>query len=358
MRKEDLVYRDAVAKSPGSDFPKLAGVSMAPAAGSVPGQMEFTGPGGRARRLRISRKSNVGDFVFKHLTLLFALLVFFIVFLMAYEMASGSGLSLRTFGWNFLRSTTWDPVQDQYGALPFLFGTVVSSIAALVIAVPFGIAVSILLAELLPRWLEGPMSFIIELLAAIPSIVYGLWGIFVLVPWLRTTVEPALGRSLGFLPVFSGPPYGFGMLAAGILLAIMILPIIISISRDILKSIPSAQREAALALGATRWETTRIILSGARSGVLGAALLGLGRAIGETMAVTMVIGNRPDISASLFNPAYSLASVLANEFSEATSQLQVSALVEIALLLFAITVVLNGLARLIVWSVTRRFRTV
>lgn len=199
------------------------------------------------------------------------------------------------------------------------------------------------------------MSFLIELLAAIPSIVYGLWGIFVLVPWLRLHVQPFLGKSLGFLPFFKGPAYGFGMLAAGLILAIMVLPIITSISRDILKSIPNIYREAALGIGATRWETTRIILKDARSGILGATLLGLGRAVGETMAVTMVIGNRPEISASLFNPAYSMASVLANEFAEATTAMYTSALIEIALVLFVLTVLLNALARLVVWGFTRRF---
>jgi len=301
------------------------------------------------------QKKNFGDFVFKNLTLLFAVAVFSIVFLMAFEMYRGSQASIETFGWRFLTSTTWDPVQNVYGSLPFVYGTLVSSLIALIISVPLGLGTAILLSELVPKWMEVPMSFLVELLAAIPSIVYGLWGVFVLVPWLRVSVEPMFGRFLGFLPFFSGPAYGFGMLAAGMILAIMILPIVTSISRDVLKSIPNTQREAALALGATKWESTRIVLSCAKSGILGAALLGLGRAVGETMAVTMVIGNRPDISLSLFNPAYSMASVLANEFSEATSQLYVSSLIEIALLLFVVTVILNALARLIVWSVTKKF---
>ena len=300
---------------------------------------------------------NAGDFVFKHFTLLFAVIVFSMVFLMAFEMYQGSRLSIEKFGWSFLTNAVWDPVQEEYGALPFIFGTTVSALLALGIAVPLGIGVSIFLSELCPAWLERVLSFLVELLAAIPSIVYGLWGVFVLVPWLRTSIEPPLGKALGFLPLFHGVPYGFGMLAAGIILAIMILPIITSISRDVLKAVPTQQREAALALGATRWETTRIVLSSARSGILGASLLGLGRAVGETMAVAMVIGNRPVISASLFDPGYSMASVLANEFAEATTKMYESSLIEIALILFCFTVLLNGLARLIVWSVTRQYAT-
>ena len=302
-------------------------------------------------------RTNLGDTVFKYLTLTFASIVFCIVFLMAFEMYKGSEASIGKFGWNFLRSTVWDPVQDQYGALPFMYGTVVSSFLALLIAVPLGLGAAILLSELSPKWIETPLSFLVELLAAIPSIVYGLWGVFVLVPWLRTSIEPLLSKSFGFLPLFRGAPYGFGMLAAGAILAIMVLPIIISISRDVLKSIPNTQREAALALGATKWESTRIILSSARSGIFGAAILGLGRAIGETMAVTMVIGNRPEISLSLFDPSHTMASVIANEFSEATSQMYLSSLVEIALLLFVVTAILNACARIIVWSVTKKFKT-
>lgn len=280
-----------------------------------------------------------------------------LVFLMAFEMYNESKLSIGAFGWKFLTSTEWNPVREEYGALPFVFGTVVSSFLALMIALPLSVGVAIFLSELSPRWIERPISFLVELLAAIPSIVYGLWGMFVLVPWLRTSVEPIIAERLGFLPLFRGAPYGFGMLAAGIVLAIMILPIITSISRDVLKAIPNSQREAALALGATRWETTRIILSDAKSGFLGATLLGLGRAVGETMAVTMVIGNRPEISWSLFDPGHSMASVIANEFAEATTKLYSSALIEIALLLFIVTLILNALARIIVWSVTRRFTT-
>jgi phosphate transport system permease protein len=275
---------------------------------------------------------------------------------MAYEMVKGSQLSIEKFGWKFLTGTTWDPVADEYGALPFIFGTVISSLLALLLALPLSIGVAVFLAELAPSWIERPVSFLVELLAAIPSIVYGLWGVFVLVPWLRVSVEPKLQNYFGDTPLFSGAPYGFGMLAAGIVLAIMILPIIASISRDVLRAIPNSQREAALALGATRWETTKIILSDGRSGLLGATLLGLGRAVGETMAVTMVIGTRPEISASLLDPGYSMASVIANEFAEATTPLYMSSLIEIALLLFCVTVVLNAAARLIVWSVTKNFK--
>jgi len=301
------------------------------------------------------RRRNAGDRIFKGVTFFFALVLFSLVFLMAYEMGKGSSETFSEFGLSFLTGKVWDPVSGEFGALPFVYGTVLSSLIALLLAVPLSIGVALFLSEMAPRWLEKPLSFLVELLAAIPSIVYGLWGIFVLVPWLRTDIEPLLSKTLGVLPLFRGAPYGFGMLAAGLILTIMILPIITSISRDVMKSIPRTYREAALALGATPWETAKVVLISGRSGILGAALLGLGRAVGETMAVTMVIGNSPQISASLFDPGYSMASVLANEFAEAVSSLHVSALIEIAFLLFLITVALNGLARLIVWSVTRRF---
>jgi len=304
---------------------------------------------------RVHRGWNVGDFVFKNLTMLFAIGVLSLVFLMGYEMYAGSGPSLAKFGWHFLVSSTWDPVREQYGALPLIFGTVVSSLLGLLIALPLSLGVAMFLSELAPRWLERPLSFLVELLAAIPSIVYGLWGVFVLVPWLRVTVEPWLRTHFGYIPLFTGPGYGFGMLAAGLILSVMVLPIIASISRDVMRSVPNLQREAALGLGATRWETTKVILSTARSGILGATLLGLGRAVGETMAVTLVIGNRAQVAASLFAPGYSMASVLANEFAEATSDMYTSALIEVALVLFVVTLVLNALARLIVWSVTRRY---
>ena len=260
--------------------------------------------------------------------------------------------AIRTFGLAFLVTSQWDPVAGEFGALPFIYGTLVSSALALLIAVPLSLGAAVFLAELAPAWIRPPIAFLIEMLAAVPSVVYGLWGIFVLVPWLRDWVQPALGRTLGFLPLFQGPPYGIGMLAAGMILSIMVVPYITSVSREVLLAVPNAQREAALGLGATRWETTRMaVLSYGRSGLVGAILLGLGRALGETMAVTMVIGNRPEIATSLFAPGYTMASVLANEFTEATSDLYVSALVEVGLLLLLVTVVVNGLARLLVWSV-------
>jgi phosphate transport system permease protein len=260
--------------------------------------------------------------------------------------------AIRAFGLRFLVTSHWDPVAGEFGALPFIYGTLVSSLLALLIAVPLSLGAAIFLAELAPAWIRPPVAFLNEMLAAVPSVVYGLWGIFVLVPWLRDWVQPPLGRALGFLPLFQGPPYGIGMLAAGLILAIMVVPYITSVSREVLLAVPGSQREAALGLGATRWETTRIaVLRYGRSGLIGAILLGLGRALGETMAVTMVIGNRPEIAASLFAPGYTMASVLANEFTEATSDLYVSALVEIGLLLLVVTVLVNGLARVLVWTV-------
>jgi phosphate transport system permease protein len=264
----------------------------------------------------------------------------------------GSRLAIREFGVRFLFTSVWDPVAGEFGALPFIYGTIVSSALAMLIAVPLGLGAAIYLAELAPQWIRPPITFLIELLAAVPSVVYGLWGIFVLVPWLRRAVQPALAATLGFLPLFQGPPYGIGMLAAGLILSIMVIPYITSVSREVLLAVPDLQREAALGLGATRWETTRLaVLRYGRTGLVGAILLGLGRALGETMAVTMVIGNRPEIAVSLFAPGYTMASVLANEFTEATSDLYVSALVEIGLLLLVVTVIVNALARLLVWSV-------
>jgi len=301
--------------------------------------------------------SNTGDLIFEKLTLLFAVLVFLLVVLMGYEVYQGSQLSIEKFGWSFLGNSVWDPVQEIYGALPIIYGTIVSSMLALVLALPLSIGIAIYLAEVAPPWLEKPVSFLVELLAGIPSVIYGLWGIFVMVPWLRDKLEPFLSDKFGSLPFFTGAPYGFGMLAAVLILAIMVLPIISSISRDVLKSIPHAQREAALALGATKWQSTLIVLRDAKSGILGATMLGFGRAVGETMAVTMVIGNRAVISPSLFDPSYTMASVIANEFSEATTPMYMSALVELALVLFAITVIINALAQLLVWSMSRKWKS-
>ncbi|MCU7496421.1 MAG: phosphate ABC transporter permease subunit PstC [Ignavibacteria bacterium] len=301
---------------------------------------------------------NFGDLVFENLTRSFAFFLLVLVVIMGYQMLTQSMPSIERFGWGFITSDTWDPVQEKFGALPFIFGTLFSSLLALLISVTLSIGTAIFLSEFAPPWLEKIISMMVELLAAIPSIVYGLFGIFVLAPFLRDSAEPWLSGHFAFIPIFDGAPYGFGMIAAVLILTIMILPIITSISRDIMKSIPQAQREAAFALGATKWEVVTIVLSGERSGILGAALLGLGRAVGETMAVTMVIGNRPEISFALFDPGYTMASVLANEFSEATSQLYTSALIEIALLLFIMTFLLNAVARLVVWSVTRKYSKV
>ena len=293
-----------------------------------------------------------GDRLFRLLGRAAAATLVLLVLAMVAAMTWTALPSFMTFGWRFLVTSTWDPVAEVFGALPFIYGTLVSSLLALLIAVPLGMGAAIYLAELAPFWIRPPIAFLVELLAAIPSVVYGLWGIFVLAPWLRQWVQPSLGASLGFLPLFQGPPYGVGMLAAGLILAIMIVPFITAVSREVLRAVPLAQREAALALGATRWETTRMaVLRYGRSGLIGAVLLGLGRALGETMAVTMVIGNRPQIALSLFAPGYTMASVIANEFAEATSDLYLSALIEIGLLLFVVTLVVNVLARLLVWSV-------
>jgi phosphate transport system permease protein len=296
--------------------------------------------------------ANLGDRILRVVLRGAALSLVLLVVGMVAEMLLRATPAIRAFGFSFLYTSTWDPVAERFGAVPFVFGTLVSSLLALFIAVPLGVGAAIYLAELAPRWMRSPMAFLVELVAAVPSVVYGLWGIFVLAPLLRTWVQPALGKTLGFLPLFQGPPYGVGMLAAGIILAIMVVPFITAVGREVLLAVPNTQREAALALGATRWETTRIaVLRYGRSGLIGAILLGLGRALGETMAVTMVIGNRPEVAMSLFAPGYTMASVIANEFSEATSDLYLAALIEIGLLLLVVTVIVNGFARLLVWSV-------
>jgi len=304
-------------------------------------------------RRALSPTGSTGDAVFRGLLFLCAVLILVIVTAMIVAMASNSMLSIREFGFGFLSGRTWDPIKGQFGALPFIYGTVVSSVIALIIAVPLSIGVAIFLVEQAPQSLARPLAFLVELLAAIPSVVYGLWGIFVLAPFLRESVQPRLGNWLGWLPLFQGTPTGLGLLTGGIILAIMVTPIITAVVRDVLSAVPVSQREAALALGATRWETTRVVLANASSGIAGAIVLGLGRAIGETMAVTMVIGNRPQISASLFAPSYTIASVIANEFTEATGDLYLSALIEIGLVLFLVTFIVNGAAKLLVWSVTR-----
>jgi phosphate transport system permease protein len=313
--------------------------------------------GARARvwnwRRAFAPTGNTGDALFRGLLFLFALILLLLVATMIAAIAANSLPSIRKFGFAFLTGRSWNPVTGQFGALPFIYGTLVSSLIALLIAVPLSLGVAIFLVEQAPPSLARPIAFLVELLAAIPSVVYGLWGIFVLAPALRVHVEPQLARWFGWLPLFSGPITGIGLFTGGIILAIMITPIISAVVRDVLAAVPVSQREAALALGATRWETTRVVLANAASGIAGAIILGLGRAIGETMAVTMVIGNRPQISASLFEPSYTIASVIANEFTEATDNLYLSALIEIGLILFLVTFIVNGAAKLLVRSVTR-----
>jgi phosphate transport system permease protein len=292
--------------------------------------------------------SRFGDRAFEWLTLLMAFSIFVLIALIGFELFRGSMPALQKFGWHFLASNTWDPVNGVFGALPFIFGTLVSSAIALLIAVPLSIATAIFLTELAPLWLRQPLIIFIELLAAIPSVILGFWGFYIMVPWLHVHVYPALRSVLGFLPIFQGPDNGPCILSAGIILAIMIIPIITSVSREILRSVPGLQREAAYALGATRWEVTRIaVLSYAKRGLFGAVILGLGRALGETMAVTMLIGNAPYIGPSVFAAGQTLASVIANEFTEATDNLYSSALFEIGLVLLGVTLVVNALARLL-----------
>ena len=274
---------------------------------------------------------------------------------MIFALAAKSMPSIRQFGFSFITGTEWNPVKSQFGALPFIYGTIVSSLIAIVISVPLSLGIAIFLVEQAPpRRLARPLTFLVELLAAIPSVVYGLWGIFVLAPFLRVHVEPPLQHWFGWLPLFKGPITGIGLLTGGIILAIMVTPIISAVVRDVLAAVPSSQREAALALGATKWETTRVVLVNGAPGIAGAVILGLGRAIGETMAVTMVIGNRAHISASLFDSSYTIASAIANEFTEATQDLYLSALVELGLILFLVTFVVNAIARILVWNVTRK----
>lgn len=302
----------------------------------------------------IISKRKFGDILFENLTLIFAFVIVGIVVFMALEMFNDSAESRERFGFGFIFSSEWNPVKEDFGALPFIFGTIVSSLLALLISLPISIGVAVFLSEIVHKSVRTPISFLIEILAAIPSIIYGFWGIYVLAPFMRTTIQPFLQSTLGFLPFFKGTMYGTGLLTASIILAIMITPIISAITRDVLKAIPVSQREAAYALGATKWEAIKMALLNARSGILGGSVLGLGRAIGETMAVTMVIGNKAQIKASVFEPAYSMASVIANEFAEASGSLHISALIEIGLILFGVTFIINSLARLLIYSVTRK----
>jgi len=299
-------------------------------------------------------RTSYGDRVFRVLLTLGAVSVPMLLGFLVYQLWTGSELAISKFGLGFLTSSTWDPVAEQFGAFPLIFGTLVSSFIALLIAVPLSLGVAIFLTEFAPKAIRQPIAFLISLLAAIPSVVYGLWGIFVLIPLLRTTLFPFLRETLGFLPFFQGPIYGPSMLAAGIILAIMVMPYVMSVSREVLLAVPDSQREAALALGATRWEAViTTIVPYARSGIIGAIILGLGRALGETMAVTMLIGNRHEIATSLFAPGYTMAAAIANEFSEAVGDLHLSALAYVAFLLFVVTVVVNACARLLIWRVAR-----
>ena len=296
-----------------------------------------------------------GDEIARLLTFLFAASVVLITALLVIELWQTSPLPRQKFGFAFFRTSVWDPVFDKFGALPFIYGTLVTSAVALFLAVPLGLGAAIFLAELAPPKLSDTLEFFIDLLAAVPSVIYGLLGVFVVVPLMRQYVQPGLKSAFGFLPIFQGPAYGIGFLTAGIVLAIMVIPYIISVSREVLLAVPRDQREAALSLGSTRWESTaKVVVPFARVGILGSIFLALARALGETMAVTMVIGNTPIISASLFSPGYSIAAVIANEFTEATGDLYLQSLIELGLVLFLLTFILNGLARLLILLTSRR----
>ena len=333
-------------QKPIAAVPSLAQTSVErkhAAGGSVLGRIRTKSPG----------SSRIPDAIFRGIIALAAISVFFIVALIVYELIDKSKLSLHEFGIGFFYGRDWDPVNGEFGALPFIYGTVVSSVLALILAVPLSVGVAVYITEMCPVALRAIISFLVELLAAIPSVIYGLWGIFVLAPLMRQYLQPFLAKYFGWTGLFTGPQFGLGMLAAGIILAIMVVPIVASITREVLSAVPQNQREAVLALGATRWEMIRMgVLRNARIGIVGGVILGLGRALGETMAVTMVIGNRPEIAKSLFAPGYTMASVIANEFSEATGDLYLNALVEIGLALFIVTLIVNALARLLVWSIT------
>jgi phosphate transport system permease protein len=304
---------------------------------------------------QLNRRLKHGDVIFRALTGLAALLILFVVAAIGFELWQNSALPRAKFGLSFLTGLDWDPVQQNFGALPFLYGTLQTSLLALVIAVPIGLGIAIFLSELAPSWLGQPVGFLVELLAAVPSVIYGLWGLYVFIPILVKPTSEALNSTLGFLPLFQGPVFGPSRLAASLILAIMILPTISAVSRDVFRAIPDAQREAALALGSTQWEMIwQVLIPYGMSGILGAVILGLGRALGETIAVTMVIGNNLDLSASLLHPGYTMASIIANEFAEATYELYLQALIEIALVLFALTLLLNLIARFLVWRVARR----
>ncbi|HTP66561.1 MAG TPA: phosphate ABC transporter permease subunit PstC [Geobacteraceae bacterium] len=295
-----------------------------------------------------------GDPLFRGLTVMFAFSVLAILLLMVAGMCRESLPAFAKFGWRFIGGREWDAVQGNFGALPFVWGSIISSIFALLLATPLSIGTAVFITEIVPYRLGAVIASLVELLAAIPSVIYGLWGVLIMAPWLQRTIEPYLADHLAFLPFFQGAPYGVSMLAAIFILMIMVVPIITSITKEVILAVPQSQREAAVALGATRWEMIRIaVLPYGKSGILGAVILGLGRAIGETMAVTMVIGNTPQISLSLLAPGYTMPSVIANEFAEASSKLHAAALMEIGLILLVVTLIVNILARLLIWSVTR-----
>jgi phosphate transport system permease protein len=309
-------------------------------------------PVGRAKSFMHRMRS--GDEIAYMVTFLSACMVIAITALLVFELYKGSAVPRAKFGWSFLITSTWDPVAGQFGALPFIYGTLVTSALALLIGIPLGVGAAIFLAELAPAGISSGLTFLIELLAAVPSVIIGLLGVFIMIPAMRS-VEPALRAVLGWTPLFQGPFYGVSLLTAGVVLSVMILPFIISISREVILSVPGDQREAALALGATRWETTwDVVIPYAKRGIIGSIFLALARSLGETMAVTMVIGNEPKIHSSLLAPGYSIAAVIANEFTEATGDLYQGALIELGLVLFGLTIVINGAARLLVMSTSRK----
>jgi phosphate transport system permease protein len=304
---------------------------------------------------RFLKRLRAGEEISYLVTLAAATTVIVLVVLLVYQLWINSTLPIHKFGWSFLKGTNWDPNSGDFGALPFIYGTCVTSALALLIAVPTGIGAAIFLAELAPPRLSNAMTFLIELLAAVPSVIYGLLGIFILIPLMRTYFVPAIKATLGFLPLFNGPFYGVSVFSAGIVLSIMVVPFIISVSREVLIAVPTDQREAALALGATKWEATwDIVIPNARTGIIGSIFLALARALGETMAVTMVIGNTPQIVAALFAPGYSIAAVIANEFTEATGDLYLSSLIFLGLVLFGLTIVINAVARILILTTERR----
>ena len=321
----------------------MAATTTVPSAGPISGSRSF-----------LSRVRE-GDEIARLITFLFAASVVLVTVLLVFELWQGSALARHKFGLHFFFTRVWDPIAEEFGALPFIYGTLMTATVSLVIAVPLGIGAAIFLAELAPARLSDALEFFIDLLAAVPSVIYGLLGVFIVVPLMRDYVQPALKNTLGFLPLFTGPAYGIGFLTAGIVLAIMVIPYIISVSREVLMSVPRDQREAALSLGSTRWESTwKVVVPFARAGIMGSIFLALARALGETMAVTMVIGNTPTISASLFSPGYSIAAVIANEFTEATGALYTQALIELGLVLFLLTFLLNGVARLLIVLTSQR----